>query len=181
MQRLACCVILAAAPLSALRRATQREVDFAAEALARADANSDGKGSYAELSSVASQLGDVDQGAAISFLEQTFRDADADADGLLNVGEVANLVSAFRDQLAGGSTDGQDADLAGDMASVAQEVQDELAQGRAPEEILKDVAKSLDANPEEMLDNAANVLGLKPEELEDKLEKEVEVLGEATD
>eukprot|EP00928_Gymnodinium_smaydae_P026226 TRINITY_DN2065_c0_g1_i4.p2 TRINITY_DN2065_c0_g1~~TRINITY_DN2065_c0_g1_i4.p2 ORF type:complete len:182 (+),score=65.26 TRINITY_DN2065_c0_g1_i4:99-644(+) len=181
MQRLACCLILAAAPLSALRRATTQEKDFAAEVLALADTNSDGKGSYAELASVASKIGDVDQDAAKSFLEQKFRDVDADADGLLSVDEVANLVSAFRDQLAEGGADEPDAEADNDIGSVAKEVEDEIEEGREPAEILEDLAKGLGADPEEVLDEAAEALGVKPEALADELKKEVEEIGEATD
>eukprot|EP00928_Gymnodinium_smaydae_P035704 TRINITY_DN2507_c0_g2_i1.p2 TRINITY_DN2507_c0_g2~~TRINITY_DN2507_c0_g2_i1.p2 ORF type:complete len:186 (+),score=66.18 TRINITY_DN2507_c0_g2_i1:100-657(+) len=184
MQKLACCMIMAAAPLSALRRATTQEEDFAAAVLARADTNSDGKGSYAELASVVSKIGDVDQNAATSFLEQTFRDVDADADGLLNVNEVANLVSAFRDQLAEGSTDEPEADPDDTLDSVAEEVEDEIAEGQEPGEIIEDLAKSLHVEPEvqeveELLEKEAESLGAKPEEVEMATERVIEAAEQA--
>eukprot|EP00928_Gymnodinium_smaydae_P006977 TRINITY_DN12493_c0_g1_i1.p1 TRINITY_DN12493_c0_g1~~TRINITY_DN12493_c0_g1_i1.p1 ORF type:complete len:207 (+),score=59.08 TRINITY_DN12493_c0_g1_i1:76-621(+) len=177
MQKLAFGLILAAAPLSAVRRATTQERDFAAEVLANADMNSDGKGSYAELSSVVSKLGDVDQNAAMSFLEQQYSDVDEDADGLLNVDEVAKLVSAFRDQLA---EDGPAADPTETlMENVLHEVEDEIMEGRDPKDILMDDAKMLHVQPGALLEGAAKILGAPTEEVVYGLQQEVQEMMKA--
>eukprot|EP00928_Gymnodinium_smaydae_P046780 TRINITY_DN3118_c0_g2_i7.p1 TRINITY_DN3118_c0_g2~~TRINITY_DN3118_c0_g2_i7.p1 ORF type:complete len:388 (+),score=134.28 TRINITY_DN3118_c0_g2_i7:82-1245(+) len=113
MKAIFCRSFLMVAPLTALRRAMQAEINFASSLVSLADQDNDGKVSHAELAAVLGKLGDVDHVAAASFLDNNFGDMDADADGLLGHDEVLNLVQAFKGQQKAAAML-KDADTGGD-------------------------------------------------------------------
>eukprot|EP00928_Gymnodinium_smaydae_P046778 TRINITY_DN3118_c0_g2_i5.p1 TRINITY_DN3118_c0_g2~~TRINITY_DN3118_c0_g2_i5.p1 ORF type:complete len:388 (+),score=131.51 TRINITY_DN3118_c0_g2_i5:94-1257(+) len=159
MKAIFCRSFLMVAPLTALRRAMQAEINFASSLVSLADQDNDGKVSHAELAAVLGKLGDVDHVAAASFLDNNFGDMDADADGLLGHDEVLNLVLAFRGQQKAAAII-QDADTGGDGKASMLELMDfgqkagagSAAESTGFEKVVKGSFAKMDADGDGNLD-----------------------------